>query len=252
MVDKLDQLLQLFRVDHPELTGPEIGRALQLPKTTTYRLLRRFVELGFVDRDRDSGRYRLGIRLAALGDLARHSTSLQRIAQPELRRLSQTTGEWGTLMVLSGTVAVVVEVVQSYRPLALPGLLGGPHPIHATAGGKVLVAWKSKAELRLYLTPPLKRYTPATITDRSVFQRELESVRSQGYAVVKGEWFEDMIGAAAPVRNHQGDIVAAVTIGCPYPRGRVGAKLTEIAAAVRETAARVSLALGCASIQCFV
>ena len=246
MVDKLDQLLQLFRIDRPELTGPEIGEALQLPKTTTYRLLRRFVELGFVDRDRDTGRYRLGIRLAALGDLARHSTSLQRIAEPELRRLSQTTGEWATLMVLSGTVAVVVEVVQSYRPLALPGLLGGPHPIHATAGGKVLVAWKAKADQKQYLTPPLKRYTSATITDRAALDRELETVRDEGYAVVKGEWFEDMIGAAAPVRNHRGDIVAAVTIGCPYPRAKVAAKLVEIAEAVRETGGRVSAALGCA------
>ena len=248
MVDKLDQLLQLFRVDHPEQSGREIGQALGLPKTTTYRLLRRFVQLGFIDRDPDTGRYRLGIRLAALGDLARHSTSLQRVALPELRQLSQATGEWATLMVLSGSVAMVVEVVQSYRPLALPGLLGGPHPLHATAGGKVLLAWKPEPEWRRYLREPLERYTVGTITDVSALEREFDAVRKQGYAVVKGEWFEDMIGAAAPVRNHRGDIVAAVTIGCPYPRGKPNAKLASIAGAVRLAGANVSQALGCAAV----
>jgi DNA-binding IclR family transcriptional regulator len=244
MVDKLDQLFALFRADRTELTGPEIGQALELPKTTTYRILRRFVQAGFIDRDEPTGRYRLGIRLASLGDLARHSTSLQRAALPELRRLSQATGEWATLMVLSGTEAIVVEVVQSERPLALPGLLGGHHPVHATAGGKVLVAAKPRETWSRYLQPPLKRYTARTITDRDRLERELLTARKQGFAVVQGEWFEDMIGAAAPIHDHRREVVGAVTIGCPGPRGNPRAKLDAISEAVVGAASRVSRALG--------
>ena len=146
MIRKLDQILSLFTHDRPELTGPEIAQLVGRPKSTVYRLLGNFTVAGYLDQDQDTARYRLGIRLASLGEIARHSTSLQRVALPSLRQLAEDTGELATLMVLSGAEGVTIDVVESYHPLMLPGLLGGHLPLHATAGGKALLAWRVDEE----------------------------------------------------------------------------------------------------------
>lgn len=79
MINRLDQVLSLFSLERTELTGPEIAGFIRRPKSTVYRLLGTFTSAGYIDQDQDTGRYRLGIRLAALGDVARHSTSIQRL-----------------------------------------------------------------------------------------------------------------------------------------------------------------------------
>ena len=141
MLQKLGKVLALFTPEQPELSVREIARVFRWPKSTAYRILSRIEASGFLDRDEHSGAYRLGIRLAAYGELARHSTSLQRVVSPWLRKLSDATSETATLMLYNGTEGVTVDVVESFQPLMLPGLLGGSMPLHATAGGKALLAW---------------------------------------------------------------------------------------------------------------
>ena len=113
MIHKLDQVLALFSLDRTELTGPEIAALIKRPKSTVYRLLASFTGAGYLDQDRDTGRYRVGIRLAALGDVARHSTSIQRQALLMLRDLTEATGELADLTVLADTQLVTIEVGES-------------------------------------------------------------------------------------------------------------------------------------------
>jgi DNA-binding IclR family transcriptional regulator len=160
-----------------------------------------------------------------------------------LRQLGESTGELATLMVLSGTVGVTIDVMQGYHPLVLPGLLGGHHPLHATAGGKALLAWRPEETLGEYLKPPLKRYTASTITDLAVLKREFAQARKRGYTSVVGEWFDDVVGVAAPVRNHRGEIIAALTVGCPRSRA-TSAKMAQLSRAVLMAGESTSRTLG--------
>ncbi len=242
MLQKLSDVLALFSPERPELSVRDIAKPFRWPKSTAYRILARIEDAGFLDRDDRSGLYRLGIRLATLGELARHSTSLQRIASSALHRLSAETTETATLMILHGDEGVTVDVVESYQPLMLPGLLGARQPLHATAGGKSILAWSSTARQQALIRPPLKRYTPTTITDVGDLMRELELSRRRGYTVVNGENVEDIVGIAAPVFDHHGNVPAALTVG--GPRSRATAKLESFAAAVMAAAASVSAALG--------
>lgn len=218
MIRKLDRVLSLFSLERTELNGPEIATLIGRPKSTVYRLLANFTEAGYLDQDPDTGRYRLGIRLAALGDVARHSTSLQRLALPMLRDLTEETGELADLTVLAGTQLVTIEVVESLHPIPVPGLLGGHPPVHATAAGKVLLAWRPEHELVRFLRPPLKRFTAKTITEPRRFRSVLATTRRDGYAQVWCEWFDDLVSVAAPVRNHRGDVIAALAVGMPSSR----------------------------------
>lgn len=242
MLLKLTKVLSLFSPEQPELSVRDISRPFRWPKSTAYRILSRMRQSGFLDRDERTGLYRLGIRLAMYGELARHSTSLQRIAAPALHRLSAETGETGTLMLLNGAEGVTVDVVESYQPLMLPGLLGGRMPLHATAGGKALLAWSPPDRQRALLRPPLHRYTSTTITDVAELVRELERSRKRGYTTVHEENVEDVVGVAAPIHDHYGNVSAALTVG--GPRYRATPKLEMMAEAVIAAAASVSTALG--------
>jgi IclR family acetate operon transcriptional repressor len=243
MIDKAASILALFTPDRPELAVIEIAALLRRPRSSVYRILGRMAQVGFLDQDALTGRYRVGIRLAGLGEIARHSTSLQRVAWPWLCKVGEHTGETATLMVLSGTAGVTIDVQESVRPVKIPSHLGGRFPLHATAGGKVLVAWKADAEVTELIRPPLERLTPATITSSARLVAELELTRSRGYAVSAGEWVADVCAVAAPVRDHRGAVVAAIAAACPAPRWEPKS-IKLMAAVVTESGDRVSRALG--------
>lgn len=242
MLQKLSKVLNLFSPDRAELSVRDIAKPFKWPKSTAYRILSRIQEIGFLDRDERTGLYRLGIRLAIYGELARHSTSLQRIVAPVLHRLSAATSETATLMLLNGHEGVTVDVVESFQPLMLPGLLGGRMPLHATAGGKALLAWAHPSRQDTLLRPPFERFTQTTITDPAELMRELEKSRKRGYTIVNGEHVENVVGVGVPIHDHQGGVPAALTVA--GPRHRATGKLEMMAAAAMAAAASVSATLG--------
>lgn len=243
MLHKANAILSLFSEDEPELSAVEIAGMLGRPRSTIYRILGTMAETGFLDQDAVTGQYRIGMRLALLGEVARHSTSLQRAVYPSLLHVSEVTGELTSLMVPSGGEGVTVDVVESYHPLKIPAHLGGRFPLHATAGGKVLLAWRSRDEIDEVLAKPLERRTSATVTSAARLRKELESVRKLGYGVAKGEWLEDVYAVAAPVRDHRGRVVAALGAACPASRWRQP-HIRAMAEAVLAGAAQGTKALG--------
>lgn len=243
MLRKAIEVLGLFGPARREVGVVEAAELLGRSKSTVSRWLSAMEEAGFLDRDGVSGRYRVGMRLAALGELARQSTSLQRLALPALERLTRATGETSDLVVLAGSEAINVEMVESPRPVKHVGWVGRRLPLHATAAGKSLLAWQPDAEVRRLLRLPLERFTPATIIDLESFLAELARVREQGYSVAWAELEEDLIGVASPVRDHTGAVVAVLTIGAPI--SRVAREvLSRVAAQVMAESDSVSRALG--------
>ncbi len=248
MIDKLNAILALFSVEQPEWSAVEVAQALRMPRSTTYRLLSRIAEAGFLDLDAPAGRYRLGIKLASLGAVAQRSTTLQRAAHPVLRRLAAEAHETATVMVRAGWEGITIDAAISMQPLMVPGLLGTRMPLHASAGGKVLLAWMSDTERRTVVRSALEVHTPHTIIDPDALGVELQRVKAQGYSTVRGEWAEGVYAAAAPIRNYARTVVGAITIG--GPRARVtDERLEELVQMVTAAAAQVSAAIGFAGDQ---
>jgi DNA-binding IclR family transcriptional regulator len=198
---------------------------------------------GFLERDGESGRYRLSLLLAALGEVARQTTTLQRSSRHALGWLAERTGETANLTVLVGSEAVNVEVADSPRPVMHVGWIGRRLPVHATASGKVLIAHAGEQLLTRVLNAGLERFTPETITSARAFRAELELVRTRGYATVFGEMESDLAAVAAPVRDHRGEVVAAIAIGGPVSRCPQ-ARLDALALDVREASDRLSRLMG--------
>jgi DNA-binding IclR family transcriptional regulator len=218
MLRKAMDVLALFSLERREFGVLEASEALGRPKSTVSRWLSAMEDADFLNRDPETARYRLSLRLTALGDVARHSTSLQRSARPSLKWLAERTGETANLTLLVGIEAVNVEVADSPRPVMHLGWVGRRLPVHATASGKVLLAHADDATKATVLGSALERFTPETITSSKAFGAELELVRTRGYATVWAELESDLAAVAAPVRDHTGLVVAAIAIGGPVSR----------------------------------
>lgn len=218
MLGKAMEVLSLFEPRRKELGVVEVAGMLRRPKSTVSRWMSAMEEAGFLDRDPDSGRYRVSMRLAAVGEMAKQATSLQRASRPTLQRLTAATGETANLVVMAGREGVNLEAVESPRPVAHMGSVGRRFPPHASAACKAILAWADADAVRALLPDPLPRLTPATLTDPDRFMEELGVVRRQGYAVNWQEMEEDLVAVAAPVRDHRGEVVAAVGVSAPVFR----------------------------------
>ena len=218
MLRKAMDVLTLFSLDDRELGVLQVADMLERPKSTVSRWLSAMEDADFLERDPESARYRLSLRLAALGDIARQTTTLQRSARPLLRWLAERTGETANLTVLVGLEAVNVEVADSPRPVMHLGWVGRRLPVHATASGKVLLAYADDQLVARVVARKLQRFTAETITRAGAFRNELELVRKRGYATVWAELEPDLAAVASPVRDHRGVVVAAMAIGGPVSR----------------------------------
>lgn len=218
VLQKSMNVLELFSHNQREIGVVDAAKQLGLAKGTLSRWLSAMESAGFLDRDPMSLRYRLSARLAVIGELARDSTALQRLATAELQWLAATSGETSNLAVLVGSEAMNLSAVESPRPIMSTGWVGRRLPVHATAAGKSLLAWHAPAEIRRLLPEQLPKLTAGCITSLDDFLVELAKVRTQGYSVAWAEMEDDLAAVGAPVRNHRGLVVGALTIGAPVSR----------------------------------
>jgi IclR family acetate operon transcriptional repressor len=222
-----------------ELGTNEIARRTGVNPSTVSRLLATLVAGGLVEHVPETGRYRLGPRLVQLGNVVLARFDLRQIARPHLRALVDTTGETATLSAEGDRDAVTVDFVQS--PFSVQGVaqLGRPSIAHATATGKVLLAFGRRP-----LPPgPLKSYTNRTIAKRSELVAELDAIRERGYAYNFGEREEDLHAVAAPVWGSHGELAAILGVQGPASRFRREA-LDAAIGPLLEHAREVSLELG--------
>jgi IclR family acetate operon transcriptional repressor len=217
----------------------EIARRTRINASTVSRLLATLVQAGFVDRVEETGRYRLGLRLLQLGNVVLARLDLRTVARPELEALAEETGETATLSSPGEHDAVTVDFAQSPASVQSVARLGRPSVGHATATGKVLLAF-GNAHLP---DEPLTRFTVRTLTDRRSIEADLERARRRGWAEAVGEREDDLNAIAAPVRGGQGELVAIM--GVQGPAARFGRKAMRTAVEPLLSHARViSRALG--------
>ena len=192
----------------------QLGAATGLSKATVFRLLGALENEGMVARDGSSGAYRLGPQVISLGASALSTTDLRAIAHDELVRLTNESGETATLEVLTDGEIVILDEVQARFLFGATPEIGRSWPAHATSTGKLLMALSNPAPA----VPRLTRLATRTITSKADFERELARIRHAGYASAVDELEPGLVAMAAPVRNHLGYVVAALSLNGPGTR----------------------------------
>jgi DNA-binding IclR family transcriptional regulator len=248
-IERAVAILNAFSAEEPELGVTELSERLDLHKSTVHRLIVNLKAAGFLERNPQSGRFRLGLRIFELGRLVMQQMSLWDEALPFLEDLVHETGETGHLGVLDGGEAIYVERVETRRALRVPSAIGRAYPAHATNLGKVLLADLAPTRLRALVGHQgLDAYTPSTITTLEEIEAELARIREQGYAVDNEEYDEGLRCIGAPVYDHSGDVVAAIGIGGPVTRV-TPERVEELAEVLKRAAAGLSRRLGAQSVR---
>lgn len=234
------RLLQLFRPARPELGAPEIARALELPRTTAFRLLQTLEALEFVERGAH-GAYRLGPAVLRLGFEFLASQDVAEQGREVVERLCRETGASSQLAIRDGRELVVVLKKNPSATFASNVQVGTRMPAHATVVGRILL---QDAELRaLYPEARLKQYTAHTPRTVAELERLIAQDRARGYALSESAYESGISAVAAPVRNHEQRVVAALSVIVPQPRldpKRREALIQKAVAAAQELSRRLS------------
>jgi DNA-binding IclR family transcriptional regulator len=190
---------------------------LGLTKSNAHRTLQTLAHAGYAVRDETTGNYRSTLKLFELGAKQLAHLDVRRLAGPTMRRLADVTAETVHLSVLDGDTVIYVDKIDSPQPVRAYSVVGGRAPAYCVATGKVLLAFQTEDYLERRVNE-LKKFTPATITDRAALQAELGRVARSGYAVNRGEWRETVGGVASPIFDGLGAVVAAIGISGPLER----------------------------------
>lgn len=194
----------------------ELARRIGVNPSTASRLLATLEAGGLVERTPE-GPYRLGLKLVALSDHVLGQLDVRDRARPWLIWLVQETGETATLSVPGGGQAITVDFVPSPSSVVSLARLGRPSVAHATAAGKVMLAFWFD-QLGLDPEAELTAFTERTITDPIVLAEELERVRAAGVAEAVGEREPDLNALAAPVTGRGGELAAILGLQGPAAR----------------------------------
>jgi DNA-binding IclR family transcriptional regulator len=222
----------------------QIRSALKLGKATAHRFLATLEDLGLVNRSANSGQYRLGLAAIRIGVAAGNQIELRRELRPYLRDLMERTGETANLVILDGTRPVFIDNVESPQNLRLLSRIGRRTHPYCTSVGKALLAYMKPEELETILAAePFERRTERSIMGRESLLKELRRVRAQGYAVDDEESESGAQCIGAPLLDHTGRAIAALSISGPASRIS-RSDHPRIGRIVREVAERARRALG--------
>lgn len=222
----------------------EVALELGVHKSTAFRLLGALEDRGLVEQSRERGKYALGFGVLRLATAVPGRLDLVEQARPRLRDLAGRVGETSNLAVLRSHYAVNLDQAHGSSAVVAHNWVGQLTPLHATSSGKVLLAALGVEQRREVLDASgLPPFTAGTIVEADVLERELAEVTRLGYATTFEEFEEGLNAVAAPVCDHTGAVVAAVSVSGPSFRlDRAVAKV--ISSHVVRTGGLISSALG--------
>ena len=237
-------ILEMIEAESGDIGVRELARRLELSPTIVQRLVSSLAVRGYIEKNLETSRYRLGHRSMILGASGERGVDYAATARRELDRLAHEHHLNGFVAVLRGGRAIYLLAVQAESPVAIRVSLGSEMPLHSTAAGKVLLASLDDGEARkLVGRAKLAAITPHTITDPAALIAALAKVRRQGYATVVEENIPGVLSVGAPITDRGGNVVAALSVAFPkYLES--GLTLQGSIPLVTAAALRISRALG--------
>jgi DNA-binding IclR family transcriptional regulator len=241
-VDRAVAILYLL-AERGDAGVTDVAAALGVHKSTAFRLIGALEAGHLIEQDGERGKYRLGRGILRLAAATAGRLELPTESRPVCRQLAADLGEAVNVAILDSGEAT--NILQEYGTSSITGRnwIGQRTPLHATASGKILLAWMDTIALKEFLSSRLHRYTPHTVTKPTLLEAELACAREQGWASTTEEFEIGLNAVAAPIFGPTGEVVAAV--GVSGPSYRLTAELLpEVAARLLVGAREISARLG--------
>jgi IclR family transcriptional regulator, acetate operon repressor len=219
-VDRALAIIEALAQDQHGLALMELGARAGLNISTCHHLLMTLQRRGYVVQDKQTKEYSLGNKIFELSDARERQLDLVSVAKPYIRSLNRLTGEATHLAVVeAGQLATLVKMEATHAVRVDATRVGKSNAAHAAANGKAILAYLPRQELDdLIANVGLPRFTASTIRSREQLERELGKIRSQGYAEDYEEFQPGVLCFGAPIFNHEGQVVGALSCSVPTMR----------------------------------
>jgi len=212
-------VLEQFSNEVDELGVTELSKRLKLHKNNVFRLLATLEARGYIEQNKATENYRLGIRCLNLGRWYINHMGLVRQARPILAELSRKCRESAFVGIIRREGVVPLEAAEPedrHVKITLP--IGECLPLYCTAAGKVYLAFAPEDELTATMPAQLPSHTARTLRDRQTLIEQLQTMAAQGYAVDWGEYMEDVCSVAVPIRDYTRSVVGSLAVAGPAYR----------------------------------
>ena len=238
-VERALDILLCFSRETPQLSMSQISAQVDIHKSTVHRLLATLEEKRFIERNPDTGLYRLGINMLHMAYLTLEDNDLRQIAHPFLHRLLDQFRETVNLSVLEGAEMVYLEVIESPQRVKLAAATGQRLPAFCTASGKAYLAFASDNVVKHVLNQGMPPHTPETIVNQEEYYQNLRRIKKRGFAFSRQEFEEGINAVAAPIFNHNKYPIASIAVAGPSFR-LTGALMNEIGPVLVKTAGEIT------------
>ena len=238
------ELLSVFSFREPRLSLADLAKRTGIPRATAFRLLSTLEQSGFLAKEH--GAYQLGIKCFVLGNIVAGGLDLRETAHPHLVALRDATRETTQIAILDHWQVVYLERMLSPLPVGfMRARAGAILPAYCTGLGKTLLAFRPEHDVVAWAaTQKFAALTPRTITSAKRLLKELGVIRERGYGLDEEERERGVCCIAAPVLNHTGTVVAAISVAGPSQRMPKELAGSTVASAVLRAAAAISIDLG--------
>ena len=215
----LDLVIALSEIPTP-IGLVALAESVSLPPSTAFRLLESLKSRGFV-RQTGSGAYELGSRVFEVGSAFLRQVSLWSQATEIAEHLADFTEETASVGILDEGQVLYIAIARGQSEIGIQSAAGTRHPVHCTSLGKVMLADLEWSQVQTLIQQrPLVRFTDRTLIEADGFRRELEHVRVQGFALDDEERTPGVLCIGAPLRDHTGRVIGAMSISGPAFRMR--------------------------------
>ena len=247
-VQSIDRAFDIIELLSQELRGvamTEIGRRLNLNKSTVHRLLSSLRERGYIEKDTETGNYKLGLGFVELASLYLNNLELKIEASPLLNQLTRKTGQTAFLATMDETEIVYIDKVETYNSLRRYTIIGKRLPVHATSLGKAMLSGMSDKEIEeLYPDKKLTILTKKTIPTFDTLMAEVRQIRSRGWSIDDEENEKNTRCVGAPIFDYRGHVIAAVSLAWDI---KIHPEISwdDYAKVISKCAADISVKMGC-------
>ena len=219
-IDRVLDLIEALSSTSPGMTLTELSNSVGLHVSTTHRLLSSLVSRGYVQKDSETGKYRLTMRLFELGSRVVSGLDLVSVARPHLEHLADLTRETIHLVARQeNNVVYICKEDTQERIIRMASAVGRSAPMYCTAVGKCILSHLSPEEVqRIWDSTEIVAYTPHTHTSLQTLIDELKIIKEQGFAVDNEENELGVRCVAAPIFDYSGAPIAAISISAPAVR----------------------------------
>jgi IclR family KDG regulon transcriptional repressor len=243
-IERAADVLELFLSVNQELSVKEISEKLGLSKSTVHGIIKTLEFRGYLQQNPDDLKYKLGMKLFELGNQVSQQFDLGKIARPIIKDLVEKLEETVHLVIFERGEAIYIEKLDGPHALRIYSQVGKRAPIHCTGVGKAILAYQTEEDQeQLLSSTPLESFTEHTMTDKEEIKKQLQTIREQGYSIDDEEIELGLKCVAAPIFNHHGKAIGAIS--CAAPKIRMNEqRLQVVIKGIKQAAFQISQSMG--------